>query len=120
VRVAGIKDDRLAVLHLVAEQGAVARVPTLAHPSDLLRRQLLLGVVINVEMIGLEDLELQVVPLHRVPPEVLGVGGRGEREGEDRDEGENEAYGGSHSPPEVSASRSKRHATRPAPAFSLS
>ncbi|PYQ43668.1 MAG: hypothetical protein DMF77_09175 [Acidobacteria bacterium] len=120
VGIAGVQDDGLALLHLVAEQGAEPGVPTLGHASDLLRRQLLLGVVIDVEMIGLEDLELQPVPLDRVAPEVLGVGGWGEGEGEDRDEGENEARAGSHSPPGDSASRSKAHATAPFSGFSHS
>src|SRR4029079_9105688 len=101
MRVAGVQDDRLAVLHLVAEQGAVASVPTIAHASDLLRRQLLFGVVIDVEMIGLEDLELQPVPLHGVAPEVLGARVRGDGEDEDGDERKDEADGGSHSPPET-------------------
>jgi hypothetical protein len=38
---------------------------------------LLLGVVVDVEMIGLEDLELEAVPLHVVAPKYWALAGGG-------------------------------------------
>ena len=78
VRRAGVEHQRLAVLHLVLEDRGEPRVPALRQAGRQLRRRLLLGVVVDVEVLGLEDLEVEVPVLDLVLAEVLGARGSGE------------------------------------------
>ncbi len=73
VGAAGVEDQCLAVREIVVEQPRQPRVPPLGHEGGVLDRQLLLGVVVDVEVLGLEHFELEVLVLHLVPAEVLRV-----------------------------------------------
>ena len=80
LRAAAVEDERLSPAEVMAEDRADARVPPLGHPRRHARRGLLFGVVIDVEVIGLEDLEREVAVLHLVLAEVPDLGlGRGNR-----------------------------------------
>jgi hypothetical protein len=62
-----------ADVRLVCEDPREARVPALRHPCRVARGGFLFSVVVNVEMVGLEEAELEAVVMHLVPPEVLRV-----------------------------------------------
>jgi hypothetical protein len=64
----------------VAEELAEAAVPALRHAGDLLDVLPLLRVVVDVEVLGLEHLEVEVPVLDLVLAEVLR--GRGRRQAE--------------------------------------
>jgi hypothetical protein len=81
LRVAAVEDDRLPLPELEVQDVAQAVVPALRHPAHLRGGVLLLRVVIDVEVVGLEHLELEVLPLHGVPAEILGLRRRGGSEG---------------------------------------
>ena len=59
MRVAGIKDERLTAGELMVEQLREARIPPLGHPRSVSRRRLFLRVVVNIEVLGLQDLEIE-------------------------------------------------------------
>ncbi len=59
VRPARVKDERLTCAQLMIEQLRKARVPTLGHPRGHLGRGLFLRVVIDVEVVGLQYLEIE-------------------------------------------------------------
>ena len=67
-----VEDDRLAVERVV-ERPREARVPALRLPSDVVHDVRFTVVVVDVEVLGLEDLEIEVLPLDLVAPEVLRV-----------------------------------------------
>ena len=46
-------------------------MPPLGHPRDNVRGFHLFGVVVNVEPVGLQDLEIERPILHLVAPEIL-------------------------------------------------
>src|SRR5207253_3582799 len=61
-----------------------ASIPALGHARRLLRHDLLIRVVIDVEVLGAQALEVERLVLHLVAPEVLlGAGGGGERDESD-------------------------------------
>ncbi len=76
VRVVGVEEDGLLVAERVQVGAAVALVPALGHPSGVADGLLGLGVVVDLEVLGLERPELEAVVLHLVAPEVLRLGGR--------------------------------------------
>ena len=76
VRLVGIEDQRLPLVELVVEHRADAAVPALRHPprvEDQVR--VLLGVAVDVEALGLDDVPVEVLVLDLVAPEVLRLGG---------------------------------------------
>src|SRR5258705_8835870 len=73
VRMARVEDDGLAVRERVVEQLRVARVPALGHARGLPGDLFLFGVVVDVEVLGLQRPELEPPVLHLVAPEVLRV-----------------------------------------------
>ena len=81
VGVTRVQDHRLAADERVPEDSAEPGVPSLGHPPDLLRGVGLFRVVINVEVLGGEDLEFEFVVLDLVPSEVLRVRLCGQTEG---------------------------------------
>src|SRR5882672_5421299 len=73
VGMARVEDDGLAVRERVVEQLRVARVPALGHARGLPGDLFLFGVVVDVEVFGLQRPELEPSVLHLVAPEVLRV-----------------------------------------------
>ena len=71
VRLRGVQDDRLAALKLVVQDAGEARVPPLRHACCVERRRALGRIVIDLEVIGLDDLEVEGPVLDLVLPEVL-------------------------------------------------
>ena len=76
MRTAGVKDQGLAPSQLVREQAGNPPVPPLRHSRGYARGGFFLRVVIDVEMIGLKDLEVELVVLDLVLAEVPALGGR--------------------------------------------
>ena len=76
VGVRGVEDERLARAHLVLEDAREARVPALGHAADARGVLALFFVEIDVEVLGLEHLELEFLVLDLVAPEILRLGGR--------------------------------------------
>ena len=70
------------------------RVPPLRHAADVVHDVGFFVVVVDVEVLGLEDLEVELLPLHFVPPEVLRLRCRhqGESEGEDEEKTDDFAH----------------------------
>jgi hypothetical protein len=83
VRVAGVQDQGLAAPELVAEDVRQAGVPPLGHPRRQVDGFLFGRIVVDVEVLGLEHLEVEVLILDLVAAEVLGVG-RCRHEGEEK------------------------------------
>ena len=79
VAVARVEHDRLAMRELMIEQLREARVPPLGHPRRLTRHLLLFRVVIDVEVLGVQRLELQAAVLDLIPAEVLRACRRGQK-----------------------------------------
>ena len=67
----GVQDDRLGPLELVLEGASQPLVPALGHAGGVLDGDCSLVVVVDVEVGGLHDPEIEGVVLHLVPPEVL-------------------------------------------------
>ena len=74
---AGVEDQRLAAAQLVVQQLREPRVPALGHPRGHPRRGFLLRVEVDVEMFGLQDLEVELPVLHLVPAEIARPGRAG-------------------------------------------
>jgi hypothetical protein len=75
-------------LSSMAEQFCQARVPPLRHRRGELNGGFFFAVVVNVEVLGLEHLEIELLVHHLVAAEVLRVGGRRrrhEQHGDDED-----------------------------------
>src|SRR5262249_43739920 len=72
VRGRGVEDDRLPFAELVAHHAREAAVPPLGHPGRVLYRSLLVGVEIDVEVLGLQHLVVELLVLDLVLAEVLG------------------------------------------------
>ena len=83
----GVEHDRLA-RERVVEHSRVAGVPALRHPADVIHYVGLAVVVVDVEVLRLQDLEVEVFPLHFVASEVLRLccGGE-EKKGEKGEDG---------------------------------
>ena len=71
VRVAGVENERLARGERVVEEVRKTRVPALGHARGVARRLLFLGVVVDVEVLGLQYAEVQPVVVDLVAPEIL-------------------------------------------------
>ena len=78
VRAARVEHDRLAASERLAEEGREPRAPALGEARHLADLRLFLRVVVDVEVLGLQDLEIEVAVLDLVLSEVLGLGGRAE------------------------------------------
>ena len=74
MRPARVEDERLPCAQLMIEQLREARVPALGHPRRHLRRRLFLRVVVDVEVVGLQDLEVEFPVLNLVAAEVAALG----------------------------------------------
>ncbi len=72
VRRVCIEHDRLA-RERVIEHAGEARVPAFGHSADVVYDVRFLIVVVDVEVLGTESLEIEVLVLDFVAPEVLGV-----------------------------------------------
>ena len=72
--VARVEDDGLPARERVVERVRQPIVPTLRQLRRDLRRAALLGVLIDVKVLRLQNCELEAVVLHFVPAEVLCVG----------------------------------------------
>ena len=72
VGVRGVQDDRLALAELVVQHLREPGVVPLRHPGRVERGRPLAVVVVDVEMLGLDDLEVEVGVLDLVLAEVLG------------------------------------------------
>ncbi|MBW3672276.1 MAG: molybdopterin-dependent oxidoreductase, partial [Acidobacteria bacterium] len=75
----GVKHDRLP-LELVLEHVREPVIPPFRHPGDVVNSRFLVGVVIDIEVLRLHDLEVERFPLNLVSAEVLGIGGWRETE----------------------------------------
>ncbi len=85
----------------MVQDGAQARVPALGHPAEIDGRRLVVVVVVDVEMIGLEDLEIGAPVPDPVLPEILRLGGCGDETDPEQDG--NDAGHDNQLPVEVSA-----------------
>ena len=61
------------LLQLMIEQLGQARVPALGHARRHPGRVFLFRVVVDVEVVGLQDLEVEVLVLNLVPAEVAAL-----------------------------------------------
>jgi hypothetical protein len=91
VRVAGVQDEGLAVLEVVDQQLRQPCVPALRHERGLVDGLALLRVVVDVEVFGLQHLEIELPVLDLVLSEVLRLDGGGR--GEERGGAQGEQYG---------------------------
>ena len=71
IGMAGVQDQGLSTLELVVQQTAQASIPALRHAARLPDDVFHLGVVVNVEMLGLQDLGIESLVLDLVATEVL-------------------------------------------------
>ena len=67
----GVEDERLPAAQLVTEEARQPVVPPLGHPRDDGRRLGLFGVVVEIEVLGLEDLKVERAVLNLVAAEIL-------------------------------------------------
>ena len=81
VRMRRVEHERLAAAQLVLEHFLEPGQPALGHPGGEVDPFLRARVVVDVEVLGLEHLEVEVLVLNLVAPEVLG---RGRRRGHGR------------------------------------
>ena len=71
IGVRGVGNDRLALVELVIERPRQLGVGHLRHPRDVQRRLALRGIVVHVEVLGLDDLEVEPAVLDLVAAEIL-------------------------------------------------
>ena len=71
MRMRGVKNERLPATQLVLQQPRQSRVPALSHSRREPDRGFFFGVVIDVEVLGGEDLEIKTLVLDLVPAEIL-------------------------------------------------
>ena len=84
---AGVEDQRLPAAQVVMEQTRQPQVPALGHARRLLGGRALLGIEVDVEVLGLQHLELEGLVLDLVAPEVLRRGGTdARRQNRDREQ----------------------------------
>ena len=76
VRKRGVEDDRLALAELMPQHGRELRVRALRHAGDVERGAVLDLVVVEIEVLGLEHLEMELGVLDLVLAEVLRSKGR--------------------------------------------
>ena len=82
-----VEDQGLPALPIVAEDLRQTRVRPLRHAGGVHHRRLFLRIVVDVEVLGLEHLEVEIVVLDLVLSE-LSVGGRGDEQSDDDCRGE--------------------------------
>ena len=81
VRRAGVENERLPAAQLVVQQLREAGIPALRHARRHPRRRFLFRIEVDVEMLGLQHLEVELPVLHFVPAEVPALGTDGRRPG---------------------------------------
>ncbi len=79
VSIVRIEDDGLSLIEFAQEAAAVALVPALGHSCSILDRQAFLRIEVEFEVLRLEGLEVEVIVLDFVAPEVLRVGSNREK-----------------------------------------
>ena len=87
---AAVEHQRLAPIEAVIEQRRQPRVPALGEPGRHARGARFLRVVIDVEVFGGQNLEIEVLVLDLVAAEVLRSGRRGRAHAHGSDEGTDE------------------------------
>ena len=83
--VAGVEHDGLAIGEGVVERLGEACVPALGQPAGLNRRIVAGGIVINRKVRRLENLKLEILVTHFIPPERLRVARRHRRKSHETD-----------------------------------
>ena len=78
IRRVGVDDQRLPAAQLVAQNRRQARVPPFRHAPSLGRQLRFLIVEVDIEMLGLENLEVERLILNGVAAEILRVRGESE------------------------------------------
>ena len=78
-----VEDDRLPLAELVVQDPRQARVAPLRHPGGIQRRLAFFLVEVDVEVFGLDDLEVEGAVLDAVLSEVLGGQGASRPEGQE-------------------------------------
>jgi hypothetical protein len=68
---ARVHDERLARAEVVVQQARQTGIPPLRHEYQVLDGDILFRVVVDVEVLGLQDLEVEALILDLVLPEVL-------------------------------------------------
>jgi hypothetical protein len=84
----GVEDQRLTAGELVVQDARVPGVPPLGHPPCNVGRGTLSRIEVDVEVLGAEDMPIEVLVLDLVAPEVLGGcrrGSHGKRERADEE-----------------------------------
>jgi hypothetical protein len=76
-----VEDDRLVGRELVLEKPGQAPVPALGHAPDLLDDLGLVGVIVDVKMLGLEDAPPERLVTDLVLAEILGSRRTGPQQG---------------------------------------
>ena len=71
VGVGRVEQQRLPAAQLVIEQLLEARVPSLGHARRDVDALAFLGVVVDIEVLGLQHLKVELLVLDLVPAEVL-------------------------------------------------
>ena len=71
IRLRGVQDDRLPALELVVQDAGQAGVPPLGHARGVQGRRPLGRIVVDLEVLGLDDLEIEGLVLDLVLSEVL-------------------------------------------------
>ena len=71
---AGVEDERLPAIERVVEDARETGVPAFCQARRMACRGLFLSVVIDVEMLGLENAEIEAVVADLVPAEILRLG----------------------------------------------
>jgi hypothetical protein len=70
---AGVENERLPTRELVIEEAGQPGIPSLGHSSRMPSRGLFRRIEVDVEVLGLEHLEIEALVLDFVATEVLGV-----------------------------------------------
>jgi hypothetical protein len=73
IGVGGVQNDRLPFPELVVQHLGQAGVAAFRHAGGVHGRDPLALVVVDVEVLGLDDLEIELAVLDPVAPEILGV-----------------------------------------------
>src|SRR5260221_2658779 len=79
IRAGGVDDDRLATLELVVQDARQARVAALRHPRGVEGGGALFGIVVDLEVLGLDDFEVEGAVLDLVLPELRREGTSAQR-----------------------------------------
>jgi hypothetical protein len=72
IRARGIENDRLPLLELMAQDAGEPGIGALRHAGGVHGRHALTLVEVDIEVLGLDDLEVKLGVLDLVLPEILG------------------------------------------------